>query len=116
RGTPWRHWRYFHGVLRLRFASLRMTASTCSLFLGGFGFRFRFDVRLDAFLLHLAQDVAHVVDLIPDFLAHIHRRLLLRRHRDAIARTPIELDDFFLLQFVLGPNDHARVVGRVLEV
>ena len=28
----------------------------------------------------------------------------------------IEFDDFFLLQFVFRPNDHARIVGRVFQI
>src|SRR4029450_1568496 len=44
-----------------------------------FGLRFalRLDLRLDAVLFHLAQHVAHVVHLIPDFLGYGELRLLL---------------------------------------
>jgi hypothetical protein len=56
---------------------------------------------LRAFLLHLSKRLRHVFELIPNIKAYIDRRGLLSRHRDAIARPCIDLDDLLLLQFVL---------------
>ena len=81
-----------------------------------FGFAFRLDIRFDSVLFHLAQNVAHVVDFVPDLLADVNLRFLLHGHGDAIARASIKFDDFFLLQLVLGANNHPRVVGRVFQV
>src|SRR5262249_856163 len=49
-------------------------------------------------------------------LAHVNWRLLLGGHRDAIARSSIQLDDLFLLQLVFDLNDDARVVSGVFQV
>src|SRR5579884_4166577 len=55
---------------------------------------------LEAFLLHLAQHVAHILHLVPDILAHVNGSLLLRGHGDAVARAAVQFDNL-LLQFVL---------------
>ncbi len=81
-----------------------------------FRFAFRLNIRFDSVFFHLAQDVAHIVDFVPNLLADVNLRFLLHGHGDAIARPPIEFDNFFLLQLVLGPNNHPRVVGRVFQI
>src|SRR6476660_5459108 len=84
------------------------TAATKSLF--------PFRISLESLFLHLAQNIAHIVDFIPHILAHVNGRLLLRSHGDAIARSSIQLDDLFLLQLVFDLNDDARVVSGVLQI
>src|SRR5207302_6385273 len=69
-----------------------------------------FGIRLEPFFLHFAEDVAHVVDFIPNFLADVNRRFLLGGDSDAIAWPRVQLDDLFLLQFVFRPNNRSRIV------
>ena len=81
-----------------------------------FSTSFRLRIRLEPFFFHLAQDIAHIIHFIPNILTHINGRLLLCGHRDAIARSPIKLDDLFLLQFVFDANDDSRVVGGIFQI
>src|SRR5262245_39323098 len=54
-------------------------------------------ISLQTLFLHFAEDIAHIVDFVPHILADVNWRLLLGSHRDAIARSSIQLDDLLLL-------------------
>src|SRR5262249_1686787 len=73
-------------------------------------------ISLESLFLHLAEDITHIVHFIPHILAHVNWRLLLGGHRDAIARSSIQLDDLFLVQLVFDMNDEPRIVGGVLLI
>ena len=75
-----------------------------------------FWIRLEPFLFHLPQDVAHIIDFVPHILAHIDGRFLLDRHGDAVARTSVQFDNFLLMQLVFGANNQPCIISRILQV
>src|SRR6202047_1388784 len=98
-------------LLELRITNLECSPLELLLFAQS-----RFRIGLESLFLHFAQDILHVVHFVPYFLAHVDGRFLLGGDRDAIAWPRIQLDDFFLLQFVFRPDDGARIIRCVLQI
>lgn len=62
------------------------------------------------------EEFRSILDLLPHNSAHVNRSLLLCRHRHAVARPGIQLDDLLLLEFILCGQNQPAEIGAVLEV
>ena len=52
--------------------------------------------RMRAFLMNLSKRLCHVINVLPNFKANVNRGTLRSCHRDTIAGTRVDLDDFLL--------------------
>ena len=82
----------------------------------GTGSVFVFFADLESAVFHLLEDIGHVLDAFPYVIADVDGSLLLEGDGDAVAGSRVEFDDLFVLEFIFGLQDEARVVNAVFEV
>lgn len=70
----------------------------------------------EASILHFLEDIGHIFDVGPDLFADIDGGVLLDGDCDAVAWAGVEFDDFFVVEFILCPEDEAGVVDSILKV